>query len=102
MTDRLRRLELSTMSRKERTRLLRRSAVPDGDVRRIAAEICDDVAARGDAAVQEYGERFGGGFRRVTDAELDAAVAGLEPAVIEPERVLAEGARGQSQHAWDP
>ncbi len=71
------------MSRKERTRLLRRSAVPDGDVRRIAAEICDDVAARGDAAVQEYGERFGGGFRRVTDAELDAAVAGLEPAVIE-------------------
>ena len=71
------------MSRKERTRLLRRSAVPDGDVRRIAAEICDDVATRGDAAVQEYGERFGGGFRRVTDAELDAAVAGLEPAVIE-------------------
>lgn len=83
MNSRLRRLELTTMSRRDRTSLLRRSAVPDRDIRRIASEICDDVAARGDAAVREYGDRFGGGFRRVTDAELDGAVAGLDPEVIE-------------------
>ena len=73
--------------------LLRRSAVPDGDVRRIAAEICDDVAARGDVAVREYGERFGGGFHRVTDEELDAAVAGLEPEVIEAIETAASNVR---------
>ncbi|MDH3247473.1 MAG: histidinol dehydrogenase [Acidimicrobiia bacterium] len=83
MTDRLRRLELTTMSRRERATLLRRSAVPDPDVRRNAAEICDDVAARGDAAVRDYAERFGGGFRRVPDAEIDAAVAGLAPEVTD-------------------
>jgi histidinol dehydrogenase len=71
------------MDRRDRTILLRRSAVPDGEVRRMATEICDDVAARGDAAVGEYGEAFGGGFRRVTDAEIDAAMAGIDAAVIE-------------------
>ena len=93
MTDRLKRLELATMSRHDRTSLLRRSAVPDGDVRRIATEICDDVAARGDVAVREYGERFGGGFRKVTDAELDAAVAGLETEVIEAIEAAASNVR---------
>ncbi len=63
--------------------MLRRSAVPDGEVRRIAAEICDDVAARGDDAVREHGQRLGGGFRRVTDAEIDAAVADIDMTVIE-------------------
>ncbi len=72
---RLRRIELAALDRRERASLLRRSAVPDREVRRIATEICDDVAERGDAAVGEYGERFGGGFRRVSESELDAAVA---------------------------
>ncbi len=72
---RLRRIELAALDRGERASLLRRSAVPDREVRRFATEICDDVAERGDAAVGEYGERFGGGFRRVSESELDAAVA---------------------------
>ncbi len=70
------------MSRRERSVLLRRSAVPDPDVRRAVADICDDVATRGDLAVREYGERFGGGFRRVADAEIDAAVSSVEADVI--------------------
>ena len=80
---RLRRIELTGMDRGTRASMLRRSAVPDGEVRRIAAEICDDVAAGGDTALREYGERFGGGFRRVTDAEIDAAVAGADGALID-------------------
>jgi histidinol dehydrogenase len=83
MTGRLKRLELTTMSRRDRTMMLRRSAVPDGEVRRIATEICDDVATRGDAAVREHGRRLGGGFRRVTDAEIDEAVADIDATVIE-------------------
>jgi histidinol dehydrogenase len=62
--------------------LLRRSAVPDHEIRRTATDICDDVAARGDLAVREYGERFGGGFRQVTDAEIDAAMASVSADVI--------------------
>ena len=50
------------------------------------AEIVADVAARGDAAIVEYSERFDGAGDvsaplRVPAAELEAALAGLDPAV---------------------
>ncbi len=82
MTSRLTRIELDALTRRERTLLLRRSAVPDPAVKRGATAICDDVAERGDAAVIEYGSRYGGGFRRVSTAELEAAVAATPPDVI--------------------
>lgn len=61
--------------------LLRRSAVPDPTVRSKAVEICDEVARRGDDAVREYADRFGGGFRQVGAEELQAAVAAVSPDV---------------------
>lgn len=82
MSARLTRIELSELDDRERTVLLRRSAVPDPEVRRGAAAICDDVAERGDAAVTEHGERHGGGFRRVGPDEIQAAVEATAPDVI--------------------
>src|SRR5690606_28209528 len=64
-------------------RLTRRSAVPDPNVRRRAAEICEQVRERGDAAVSEIAQRVGGGFRRVTDSEMDRALARLDQSVRE-------------------
>jgi histidinol dehydrogenase len=70
------------MDQRQRAVLLRRSAVPDPDIRRTASEICDDVAARGDVAVNEHARRFGGGFRRVADREIDTALAAIGGDVI--------------------
>lgn len=52
---------------------LRRSAVPDPGVRRQAAEICREVAERGDQAMVELAGRLGGGFRRVDPTEIERA-----------------------------
>lgn len=82
MSARLTRIELARLDDRERRVLLRRSAVPDPEIRRGAAEICDDVADRGDAAVAEHGERHGGGFRRVGPDEIRTAVAATPPDVI--------------------
>ena len=82
MSRRLRRIELATMDARERAVLLRRSAVPDPEVRKQATAICEDIAARGDVALREYGTRFGGGFRRVEDSELDQAVASIGAEVL--------------------
>lgn len=81
MTSRLTRIELASMDQRQRSTLLRRSAVPDREVRRVATEICEDVASRGDIAVREHAERLGGGFRRVSGAEIEAAVAGIDTRV---------------------
>lgn len=75
MTARLKPINLADLDPRERSVLLRRSAVPDPAVRRGAADICDAVAERGDLAVTEFSQRFGGGFRRVDQSELLAAVA---------------------------
>jgi histidinol dehydrogenase len=48
--------------------------------------ILADVRARGEAALREYGDRFDGGspaHLRVARADIDAALAALEPAVRE-------------------
>lgn len=77
----LTRLDLATASRAERTRLTRRSVVPDPTVTGRVADICAEVAEGGDEAVADLAARFGGGFRRVTPEELSAAEAGLSPEV---------------------
>jgi histidinol dehydrogenase len=74
---RLRRLHWSSADESARDGLLRRSAVPDANVRATAAAVCDDVAHRGAAAVEEYASRFGGGFRRIGGDELALATEAL-------------------------
>lgn len=70
---RLRRIDWATTPREDRRAIMRRSAVPDPSVRTGAQAICDEIGLRGEAAVIEYAERFGGGFRRMTAGELRTA-----------------------------
>lgn len=79
--NRLRLVEHANLSAEDRAKLLRRSAVPDASVRRQAALVCEDVAIRGDEAIADYSERFGGGFHLVPRAALDAAAAAVDPEV---------------------
>jgi histidinol dehydrogenase len=69
---------LEQLSEAERRSLLHRSAVPDPDVRRKAAEICEEVKRRGVEAVEDFAHAFGGGFRRIDPGEIDRAVDSLE------------------------
>ncbi len=80
---RLKRIELEKLTAGERNALLRRGAVPDKAVRDGAMAVCDDVAERGDTALAEYAERFGGGFRRVGRDEMLAAVDEVGTDVID-------------------
>lgn len=74
---------LEQLSPQERRTLVRRSAVPEQDVRSKAAEICREIMSRGAEAVEEYARAFGGGFGRVTVAEIDHAVDSLPPELRE-------------------
>ena len=78
----MKRVFLDQLSASDRESLLRRSAVPDQDVRSKAADICRDVMRRGSQAVEEYARTFGGGFRRVTETESDEAIASLAPDLV--------------------
>ena len=71
-------VQLDELSSAERQSLLRRSAVPDPDVRAKATAICRDVKLRGRDAIEDHARTFGGGFSRVTVAEVDRAVASLD------------------------
>lgn len=67
-------------------RALDRRAIPDPAVQQTVAGIFADVAKDGDRALIHYTEKFGGpkltpAKLRVSEAEVDAAVAGLEPKV---------------------
>ena len=82
-TPLLTRLDLAALTEPDRRSLTRRSVIPDPTVSRRVADICAAVAERGDDAVAEFGEVLGGGFRRVSAAELEKAEAGLAPEVRE-------------------
>jgi histidinol dehydrogenase len=65
---------------------IRALAPPPPDVEADVRAIVADVRARGDTAVRELGERFGGArveSLRVPQQELDSAAGSLEPAVLE-------------------
>jgi len=55
------RFDLESISDATREELVSRSAVPDDEVRSAAARIVEDIKLRGDTALNDYGERFGGG-----------------------------------------
>jgi histidinol dehydrogenase len=67
-------------------RALDRRAIPDPAVQQTVAGIFADIEKDGDRALIHYTEKFGGpkltpAKLRVSEAEIDAAVAGLEPKV---------------------
>jgi len=80
------RIDLATIKPRRRRDLTTRSAVPDPGVLVTATQITGAVRNRGDAAVIEYNERFGGGARSgelsVSDSEIAAAYAGASPNLI--------------------
>ena len=60
-------------------------AVPEIDVRAVVADILRDVRERGDAALREYNERFEKAkppALEVSPEEMDAALAGTDPAFL--------------------
>ena len=72
------------------------------DVNAVVRDIIADVRARGDAALADYSQRFDGiDFSvlpmKVTDAEIDAAVAEVDPVVLEALHLAAE--RIEKHHA---
>lgn len=113
---------LQDMTPAERSALVRRSAVTTPHVMDAARAICDGVLTRGDKAVAEYGERFGGGRSdpRVSSDEMqgawesatpevrnaiDAAIANVElfHKAQYPESLVVEPAPGiRIERAWSP
>lgn len=83
----IRRLDLATTPPEEVAAILRRSAVPDPDVRSAAAAIVDDVRTGGDAALHAAAERFGGGLPdrtlRVSPERVAAAVAAVDATTLD-------------------
>lgn len=72
------------------------------DVNAVVRDIIADVRARGDAALADYSRRFDGiDFTvlpmKVTDAEIDAAIAQVDPAVLDALHLAAE--RIEKHHA---
>ena len=78
---RLRQVRLEDLSETERSRLCRRTAVPDPEVRKIAQAICEEVRVEGDRAMERLAERYGGGYLRVPQAELEAAARDIPDVV---------------------
>ena len=72
---------------------------PSGSVAEAAAEIVEGVRTGGDAALAGYEARFGGGevVVTVTDQELSAALAGLDPAVRAGLEVARENLRAVAE-----
>ena len=72
------------------------------DVNAVVRNIIDDVRLRGDAALFDYSARFDGvdlatAGLRVSDADIDAAVAATDPEVLEALKLAAE--RIEKHHA---
>ncbi len=86
--------DLHTVPREEI--LSRKRAGTPPEVEASVAEILEAVRLRGDAAVLEYGARFGGAeltALRVDDAELEAAAARCAPALLSALEQAAENIR---------
>ncbi len=96
---RLSRHDLARISPEGRARLLQRSGVDLSDFVARVHPIIDDVRARGDEALAEYGRRFDGAATLSPDAlaatpeEFDAAEARLEPELKEAMRLAAANIR---------
>src|SRR3989344_5724934 len=80
--------ELGTMSPQDKERIVRRSRVDIGEVKREILPTIDDIRVRGDEAIIEYIERFDGvkltpeSFR-VSEADVAEAYERIDPNVLE-------------------
>ena len=95
--------DLHTVPREEI--LSRKRAGTPPEVEASVAEILEAVRLRGDAAVLEYGARFGGAeltALRVDDAELEAAAARCAPALLSALEQAAENIRAFHQEQLRP
>ncbi|MGI9528497.1 MAG: histidinol dehydrogenase [Acidimicrobiia bacterium] len=81
------RVQLEDLSPADRERLTTRQAIPDPVVLASAADIVRHVAEEGDAAVRQYGDRFGGNLASGSIAVPGEAIAGsvdlVDPDVVE-------------------
>jgi histidinol dehydrogenase len=94
-TFRLRRLDLSAADAATAAQvegLVRRGAVPDERIRAGARAILDDVRVRGDAAVVEAGDRYGGVLADRTMTIDRATMAAAADALADPVRRALEQA----------
>jgi len=73
------RLDLSIADKLAISRSISRSALPNHDVRRQAASIVSDVARRGDEALHDYSNQFGGG---PGDGSIKVAIEAIEDAGV--------------------
>lgn len=86
MTPAIRRVHLRSLSSSARSRITRRSATPDPDVLSKAAEIVRAVAERGDDALVEYSDRFGGTPSSASVRVPDRVIVAASMSVSERER----------------
>ncbi len=102
MSIQIRTVDLADLTQAEKNALVRRSAVPDMDMRAAAAQIVARVRQGGDEALHAANQLYGGGQKtgavRVEPAELDAALAGLNTAT----RVALENAAKNIREAHLP
>ena len=82
----LRRIDLrgQTLSTRELLAVVPRAEIDIDAALETVRPILADVRARGEAAIREYGQRFDGGSParlRVAQADIDAALTALDPAV---------------------
>ena len=73
----IRTVDLADLSEAERKELLQRSAVPDPDIRRAAAEIVATVRNGGDAALSAANQSYGGGAADTLRIEPERLVEAL-------------------------
>jgi histidinol dehydrogenase len=82
----MRTIDLSTLDDAERRRLTRRSPITDPEVREQARAIVETIRDGGDRALAAASERFGGGpacgTRTLVSADLEAAAARVDPALL--------------------
>ena len=102
MTMDIRTVALSELTESDRNAILRRSAVPDPQMRAAALNIVDEIRRGGDAALVAANERYGGGTAdravRVESSALRASLETLDPEV----RVALEKAASNIRRAHAP
>lgn len=89
-------IQIATYNGQPADELLNRAQEQKRDVSTVVSEILTQVRLRGDEAVLDYCERFDGtrpGSLLVTEAELDAAISAVDPALLKTMELAAENIR---------
>ena len=102
MNMEIRTIQLEDLSREQRSALLRRSAVPDQEMRTAAAQIVGRVRDGGDEALRTANEAYGGGLEsgelRIPPTEIQRALEEIDA----PTRRALEQAIANIRRAHEP